>query len=98
SSCDSSLLELLRQHPELPHFNQPDNWRRRRPGSPKLGNKHARTKLTSQPRNVSTSLSLLPLKQLTSSVSNSTSFAGSQLNSIPPPMVINLSPPAKPLT
>jgi hypothetical protein len=31
STCDSSLLELLRAHPELPHFNQLDNWRRRRP-------------------------------------------------------------------
>jgi len=31
STCDTSLLELLRAHPELPHFNQLDNWRRRRP-------------------------------------------------------------------
>ena len=31
STCDTSLLELLRKHPELPHFNQLDNWRRRRP-------------------------------------------------------------------
>jgi hypothetical protein len=30
STCDTSLLELLRQHPELPSFNQLDNWRRRR--------------------------------------------------------------------
>jgi hypothetical protein len=30
STCDTSLLELLRSHPELPHFNQLDNWRRRR--------------------------------------------------------------------
>jgi Bacteriophage Sf6, terminase small subunit-like len=30
STCDSSLLQLLRSHPELPHFNQLDNWRRRR--------------------------------------------------------------------
>ena len=31
STCDTSLLQLLRDHPELPHFNQLDNWRRRRP-------------------------------------------------------------------
>jgi hypothetical protein len=30
STCDTSLLKLLRDHPELPHFNQLDNWRRRR--------------------------------------------------------------------
>ena len=30
STCDTSLLQLLRDHPELPHFNQLDNWRRRR--------------------------------------------------------------------
>jgi hypothetical protein len=31
STCETSLLQLLRDHPELPHFNQLDNWRRRRP-------------------------------------------------------------------
>jgi hypothetical protein len=30
STCDTSLLQLLRSHPELPHYNQLDNWRRRR--------------------------------------------------------------------
>jgi hypothetical protein len=30
STCDTSLLALLRAHPELPDFNQLDNWRRRR--------------------------------------------------------------------
>ena len=30
STCETSLLQLLRDHPELPHFNQLDNWRRRR--------------------------------------------------------------------
>ena len=30
STCDTSLLQLLRSHPELPHFNQLDNWRRHR--------------------------------------------------------------------
>ena len=30
STCDTSLLQLLRNHPELPHYNQLDNWRRRR--------------------------------------------------------------------
>ena len=30
STCDTRLLELLRQHPELPSFKQLDNWRRRR--------------------------------------------------------------------
>ena len=31
STCDSSLLELLRQHPELPPFKQLDYWRRHKP-------------------------------------------------------------------
>ena len=31
STCDSSLLELLRRHPELPPYNSLDNWRRRHP-------------------------------------------------------------------
>ena len=30
STCDTSLIQLLRSHPELPHYNQLDNWRRRR--------------------------------------------------------------------
>ncbi len=30
STCDTSLLQLLRTHPELPHYNQLDNWRRRK--------------------------------------------------------------------
>jgi hypothetical protein len=30
STCDTSLLQLLRDHPELPPFRQIDNWRRRR--------------------------------------------------------------------
>jgi hypothetical protein len=30
STCDTSLLQLLRSHPELPNFHQLDNWRRRR--------------------------------------------------------------------
>jgi hypothetical protein len=30
STCDCSLLELLRSHPELPNYHQLDNWRRRR--------------------------------------------------------------------
>ena len=31
STCDCSLLELLRQHPELPPFKQLDYWRRHTP-------------------------------------------------------------------
>jgi hypothetical protein len=31
STCDTSLLELLRQHPELPPFKQLDYWRRHTP-------------------------------------------------------------------
>lgn len=31
STCDFSLLELLRQHPELPPFKQLDYWRRHTP-------------------------------------------------------------------
>ena len=30
STCDTSLLQLLRDHPELPNYHQLDNWRRRR--------------------------------------------------------------------
>ena len=31
STCDHSLVALLRQHPELPPYNSLDNWRRRHP-------------------------------------------------------------------
>jgi len=41
STCDTSLLQLLREHPELPHFKQLDNWRRRRSWFAE-GWKHAR--------------------------------------------------------
>ena len=47
STCETSLLQLLRDHPELPHFNPSITGAVDAPGSPKLGNKHARTKLTS---------------------------------------------------